>query len=110
MQGLSDGTPVTVWRGTSVTNPECCNHMRTAISWTTDRDVAIWFANRLGIIGKNRGAVWEATIERSKIIAFTNDRDESEVIQHMNIKNPRMLNIPPNEWEAGVTSRSNKKE
>jgi len=112
LKGLPDGNPVTVWRGTVIANPDCYNVLRTDISWTTDKTTAIWFANRIDNpnTANGKGAVWEATIDRSKIIAFTQDRNESEIIQHMNIRNPHLLDIDPEEWEAAIEKHAAEKE
>lgn len=107
LKGLPGGDPVTIWRGTYDANPKHTKLLRTAVSWTTDKTMAVWFANRIENPGtKNgRGAVWEATISRSKIIAFTQERDESEVLQHMNVQNPHVLDISPEEWEAALRAQ-----
>lgn len=108
LKGLIDGDPVTVYRGAWINTLDCAT-LRTDISWTTDKNTAIWFANRMrggklyGYIPMNP-AVYEATIDRNKIIAYTNDRGEFEVLQHMGIKDTHVLNIPEEEWQAGVAA------
>jgi len=101
---LPEGDPVTIYRGCNVANPESGNFVRTAISWTTSKTQAIWFANRISNPNteNGKGVVWEGTIDRDKIIAFTQARHESEVIQHMNVKGQHIIDIPPDEWEAAL--------
>lgn len=104
LKGLPEGNPVTVWRGSSVRLPDCGSYLRSSISWTTDKTCAIWFANRIGLLSPTglKGKVWQATIERDKIIAFTQSRSESEVLQHMNVQNITMLDIQDDEWENAL--------
>ena len=106
-KGLPAGDTITIWRGTYVANPDCGHVLRTAVSWTTDKTMAIWFANQINnpYTKNKKGAVWEATIARNKIIAFTQAREESEVIQHMNAQNPHILDISPDEWDAAIKAQ-----
>ena len=90
---------VRVWRGTTVKDPNAASLLRTSISWTTDKTVAIFFANRCG------GVVWEGIIDRKKIIAFCQDRNESEVLQHMNVRDAHMIDISADEWEQALEER-----
>ena len=90
---------IRVWRGTTVKDPEAASLMRTSISWTTDKAVAIFFANRCG------GVVWEGIIDRKKIIAFCQDRNESEVLQHMSVRDAHIIDIPAEEWEQALEER-----
>lgn len=112
LKGLPAGDTVTIWRGTYVANPNCGKFLRTDISWTTDKTMAIWFANRIPNPNtpNGKGAVWEGTIARDKIIAFTQNRNESEVIQHMNVKAPHILDISPEEWEAALQHQQAERE
>ena len=107
LAGLPEGDPVKVWRGTLVSNPECTGKLKAAISWSTDKEVAIWFANRISnpYTNNEKGSVWEATIPREKIIAFEAGRNESEVIQYMNVQKPHLIQIPPEEWEEAIKHR-----
>ena len=109
--GLPDGDPITVYRGTSVANPDCANVMKAAVSWTTDLSTAVWFANRISNpnTGNGKGAVWQATIPRNKIIAYTQDRNESEIIQHMNVQNPRIMYLSNDEWDSILQKQLNKR-
>ena len=63
---------VTVYRG--VTNYNAKNIK--AMSWTLDYDTALWFAHRFG----EDGTVYNATIDKSHILALFNGRGESEVV------------------------------
>lgn len=47
-----------------------------ALSWTLDKNVAKWFANRFN----NNGAVVEATINKKHVFAYINGRNEKEVV------------------------------
>ncbi len=49
------------------------------LSWTTEKSVAIWFANRFRKKGQDAWLI-EGQVKRSKIIAFLEQREESEVI------------------------------
>lgn len=46
------------------------------LSWTTDQQVASWFATRFD----NNGDVYKAIIEKSRILAYFGDRGEQEVV------------------------------
>ena len=112
LQGLPTENTITVWRGTYIINPDCGRLLRPCVSWTTDKTMAIWFANRINSpYSKNgKGGVWEATIPRKKIIAFTQARNESEVLQHMNVHNPRILDISADEWETSLQYQLEQRE
>ena len=90
---------IRVWRGTTIKDPESASLLRTSISWTTDKSVAVFFANRCG------GVVWEGIIDRKKIIAFCQDRNESEVLQHMNIRDAHIIDISAEEWAQALEER-----
>ena len=90
---------IRVWRGTTIKDPEAASLLRTSISWTTDKSVAVFFANRCG------GVVWEGIIDRKKIIAFCQDRNESEVLQHMNIRDAHIIDISAEEWARALEER-----
>lgn len=111
LKGLPPGDVIKVWRGADTPHEEYfAQNLRKDISWTTDKDCAIWFANRItsSYSPERKGAVWEAEINRDKIIAFTDERSESEVLQHMNVKNIHLLDIPSEEWSAALERRKNK--
>lgn len=72
------GKTVTVYRG-------CCESIDEApwsISWTTDQDVAEFFANRCMHFRRQKGHVYKGKICAAHIIAYTNDRHEHEVMQY----------------------------
>ncbi len=69
---------VTVYRGVTSYNAK---NIR-ALSWTTSRETAEWFAHRFG----EEGTVYEAQIDKAHIFAYLSDRSEAEVIL-----NPRYL-------------------
>lgn len=102
LNGIVAGDPVTVYRASITTDKQA---VRNEISWTTNYDVAVffaykeqlriddWFDEELEPLH-----IWKAEIPRNKIIAYTNDREEYEVIQHRGVQNPVML-MPPTEEE-----------
>lgn len=47
-----------------------------ALSWTLDKDRAIWFAKRFGTHGK----LYEATCNKKDILAYLSSRNESEIV------------------------------
>ena len=49
---------------------------KTGFSYTLNKERAEWFANRFSGDGK----VYERTVRKDKIVAYTNRRDEQEVI------------------------------
>ncbi len=63
---------ITVYRGVTDINADNPN----ALSWTTDRSVAEWFATRFG----EHGRVYEAEIDKKHIFAYFGGGDESEVV------------------------------
>ena len=67
---------VTVWRGSSALSFDAT---RARYSWTTDRDLACWFAMRFA--EKNGSPlVLAADIAKRDIALFTNERSESEAV------------------------------
>lgn len=71
---VSDGPsppagPLTVYRGAAPV------WRKTGPAWTTDLDVACWFANR-----HPEGAVWRAVVEPRHVLGLLDDSDEHEVI------------------------------
>ena len=75
---LPDELPdmVTVWRGTSYLS---FDEAKTGYSWTTDRDMACWFAMRF-VEDNGSPLVLTADIAKRDIALFTNDRRESEAV------------------------------
>ena len=67
--------PFTIYRG---------GHIQ-GFSWTTDIELAKWFANRWG----KKEPVWKATVSNGDVIGFYNGRKESEVIVYP----PAMLHL-----------------
>lgn len=67
---------VTVWRGSSALT---FNETVTRPAWTTDRDLACWFAMRFA---DDNGSplVLTADVAKGDIALFTNERSESEVV------------------------------
>lgn len=115
LKGLPDGDPITVYRGTITWNPLFTSTLRTEISWTTDKRVAIFFANKgqLEQLAHAKKAgyslsqdmlakVWQATIARDKIIAYLNNRNECEILQHMGVKDPHIIDIDKSEWDSAL--------
>ena len=88
---LTDVDPITVYRGTDAL--ESVGTVRSGISWTINKNVAIWFSQRFCTTGK----VFAATIEKKKIIGFITSRNEDEVVQHCNVKN--VVEIIPTQEE-----------
>jgi len=61
---------VNVWRGVSHLD------FLQGLSWTTDRDKAIWFAKR----GPSSGYLASGTIRRNEVLAYFDGRNESEIV------------------------------
>ena len=49
------------------------------ISWTLNKDIAEWFANRFRAINKG-GQLFEKKVFKNDCIAYFNDREEEEII------------------------------
>lgn len=79
---LPDGDTITVYRATSAPIEQA----RNGVSWTTNKNIALWFAYRFADHNNDPLHVYTGTIQRNKIIAYTNERYEYEVIQHRNVK------------------------
>lgn len=77
---LEQVDPLTVYRATPSSIDQ---KIGTELSWTTNKDVAVWFYQRL--LGDKH--LYKATIFKDKIIAYTNCRNEFEVLQHRGVKN-----------------------
>lgn len=76
---LEHTDPLTVYRATPSSIDQ---KISTELSWTTNKDVAVWFYQRL--LGDKH--LYKATIYKDKIIAYTNCRHEFEVLQHRGVK------------------------
>lgn len=77
---------VIVYRGTASTAEQAKNE----ISWTTNKDIAVWFAYRYHEVNSDNLPdlhVYQGVISYDKIIAYDNSRNEFEVIQHRNVRN-----------------------
>jgi len=61
------------------------------LSWTIDRDMAIHFFTFSGFNKKSHMHLYEGTINRDKVIAYTNERSEYEIIQYRNVKNIKQI-------------------
>ena len=70
---LPDGDPVTIYRG----EPEAPKRKTRGISWSLDRDVAVFFALRNA---RGTGVVIEGTVPRHAVLGYLTEREESEVI------------------------------
>ena len=102
LKDLPAGDTVTVYRADSWSSPHSLTPVKTAPSWTTNKNVAIWFAYR----GQERGhrplTIWKGEIPRDKIIAYLTNRSEFEVLQHNNVKNIEILPAPTEEEIAAA--------
>lgn len=76
---------VTIYRGVTSHN----RRYKMALSWTIDRETAVWFANRFDT---GTGEVWEMVIPRERICCFFSRRNEQEVIVNLyGCKNERTV-------------------
>lgn len=99
---------ITVYRATA-SSPE---QAKNEISWTTNKDVAIWFAYRYHEVNSANLPdlhVYQGTIDYDKIIAYDNDRSEFEVMQHRNVRNITEI-FPTDEEIKDVFDRRQKDE
>lgn len=82
---VADNTAFPVFRGASVYELNAVGSFRKVIplgfSWTLNRDTAEWFANRFG----EQGKVAVRFVRKADLVAFTNDRGESEVIVRQDV-------------------------
>jgi len=69
-------TTVRVWRGTNYLTVKQASK---GISWTTDRDVACWFAMRFAGVHA-RPLVLSTFVPKDSILCYSNDRSESEAV------------------------------
>lgn len=56
------------------------------ISWTTSLDVAKWFYDRAVVRQQPQRHIYKGIIKPEKIICYTNDRQEQEVMQYNSVK------------------------
>ena len=89
-----------IWRGVSIREGGPSD-AALGLSWTTDRDVACWFAMRWYMcgVGDQRPFVFEAFIEPTAIVALWNGRGEREVIV-----DPTILEFDTAIWVEGKSS------
>ncbi|MYM41941.1 hypothetical protein [Duganella qianjiadongensis] len=90
---------VQVWRGTSGCDPWSAANGQ---AWTTDRDVACWFAMRFAEFRGNP-LVLTSTVRREDIYLFNNERNESEVVL-FDIQYPR-IDGDVNDWKERAANR-----
>lgn len=64
--------PLTVWRGGAP-------GAQRGLSWTTDRAVGEWFAQRTALVA-GAGELWRATVDQVSVLGMFNDRQETEVL------------------------------
>lgn len=96
-ENLANADPIVIYRATlSGDIAEC----RKEISWTTDRNTALFFYGRNVHIGLKDVHLYRGTIEKSKIIAYTNRRNEFEVLQHMGVRNVEEVAVSMPEVKA----------
>ena len=57
-----------------------------SMSWTLWHDVAEWFAERHEHYGQGTQHLYKATISADDVIAFTNERQEFEIIQYYGVR------------------------
>ena len=65
---------LTLYRGESSKS----SNVKKALSWTLDRDKAVWFAKRLNFSGE--GYVYTGKANISHVIAYINEREEEEIL------------------------------
>lgn len=75
-------TTFTVYRA----GKESIDEAPQSMSWTLWRDVAEWFAERHEYYGQGTQHLYQATISADDIIAFTNGRQEFEIIQYQGVR------------------------
>jgi predicted ABC-type ATPase/DNA-binding MarR family transcriptional regulator len=69
---------------------------KNGLSWTTDRDKAEWFSNRLAGRGDNP-VVQQATVNKKDVVAYFSRRGESEVVVAKTPKITGSMNVGPSE-------------
>ena len=62
------------------------------ISWTTSNDIAEFFAKRyLALNGGGQAVIYTGTIKPQDVIAYTDDRQEKEIVQYCGVKSIRIV-------------------
>ena len=79
---VRDETTFTVYRA----GQESIDAAAESASWTLWRDVAEWFAERHEYFRQGKQHLYKATISAEDVIAFTNGRQEFEIIQYQGVK------------------------
>jgi hypothetical protein len=74
---LPGSEPFTVFRGVAGRG---ARRRKRGISWTADKDKAIWFAKRFADTGLEKPAVFRAVIPAAKVFAYYDGRDEKEFL------------------------------
>jgi hypothetical protein len=85
LQSLPD--TVKVWRG--IRHRKSFN----GLSWTLDRDKAVWFANRLRN-GRQKSLLIEGEVNKKDVLAYFAGRDESEIVS-MDVRIVREKDVTP---------------
>lgn len=96
-ENLANADPIVIYRATLSGD---IAEVKKEISWTTDRNTALFFYGRNIHIGCKDVHLYRGTIEKSKIIAYTNMRNEFEVLQHMSVKNIEEVTVSMPEVKA----------
>jgi hypothetical protein len=65
---------ITVYRGT--TNKKGIR----GLSWTLDRDQAVWFARRYTQIKNGNGVLTTGTVQKKDVMAYFTGRNEQEIV------------------------------
>ena len=88
---LPDGKHFTLFRGVAGNGK---NRRIKSFSWTDSPYIAAWFAKRY--TGLEDPAVYEITVQRNQILAFSNERKESEFILQLplTVKPKRLEEMP----------------
>ena len=98
---IPDELPETirVWRGVSGIP---ANKARQGFSWTTDRNVACWFAVRMDNAGKP--LVITAQVPKRDVLYYSSDRHEQELLL---LNPPKKASIDGSEedWKSGCLAR-----
>ena len=77
---LKKAESITVYRA----GEEPIENARYRISWTTSKETAEWFLYKWR--GRHAQNLYQGTIKPDKVIAYTNDRKESEILQYANVR------------------------
>lgn len=79
---VRNDTTFTVYRA----GAENIDNAAECMSWTLWRDVAEWFAERHEYYRQGTQHLYKATISADDVIAFTNERQEFEIIQYQGVR------------------------